>query len=100
MSVTLVLVNDEIPDKGKVARDSSGASRRPLSSDPRGSLVLDTLLRPEYGGLMRSELFLLLEMSTFKVAVVSPSGPELLAEDMEYWTLLILQPAELLRLNG
>ena len=100
MSVTLVLVKDEIPDEGKVAGDSPGASRRSLSSDPRGCPVLDTLLCPAYGGLMRSELSPLLEISTFEVAVFSPSGSELLAEDMEYWTLLILQPAEILRLNG
>lgn len=100
MSVTLELAKDEIPDEGKVAGDSPGASRRSRSSEPRGCPVLDTLLCPEYGGLMWSELSLLLEISTFEVAVFSPSGPGLLAEDMEHWTLLILQPAELLRLNG
>ena len=68
MSVTLELVKDEIPNEGKVAGDSPGASRRSLSSDPQGCPVLDTLLCPEYGSLIWSELFLLLEISTFEVA--------------------------------
>ena len=68
MSVTLELVKDEIPDEGKVAGDSPGAVQRSLSLDPHGCPIFDTLLCPEYGSLMWSELFLLLEISTFEVA--------------------------------
>jgi len=68
VSVTLELVKYEILDEGKVAGDSPGAFRSSLSLDPDGCPILDTLLCPEYGSLMWSELFLLLEISTFEVA--------------------------------
>lgn len=68
MSVTWEFVKDEIPDEGKVPRDSTGASWAHLNQMAMTASSWTPSSAQKYMGLMWSRLFLLSGISTFEAA--------------------------------